>query len=219
MRFIGDPLGRSSTRRALPAHVDNLLTRQPRGADTLVNAGATREEPLQVGGTPGLVPHTSGFCGCGCTAKQAFRAQVFINVRPVNPIARSTHFPARSLFHGGVQEPGVPSERYDNCASACEVHSQGVLADVDVPHALSGIKRGSVHAISPTKGRGCLLLTGIPPEAPSGRSQGLCQRNWVQPELRRQIVTNRRGCGEVRSVHDCKNTCGTAPPSIWSARL
>ena len=56
----------------------------------------------------GLAPQTSWFGGGGRPAKQAFCAQVFVDVRPVNPLARSAYLPARSLFHDSVQESRIP---------------------------------------------------------------------------------------------------------------
>src|SRR5208282_6932695 len=110
-----------------------------------------RRDPLD---PPGLAAKTSGFRGGRRAAEQAFRAQVFIDLRPVNPIARSAYFPVRSLFHGSAQKPGIPRQGNDDCAPVREVHRQCVLSDMYVSYAFSGIKIGSVHAISPTSSNG-----------------------------------------------------------------
>src|ERR1039458_8185706 len=107
-----------------------------------------------------LVAKTSGFRGGRRAGVKAYRAQVFINVRPVNPIACSAYLPAGSLFHGSAQKAGIPCQRNDDCPPVCEVHRQCVLSDVYVSYPLSGIKMGSVHAISPTKDRDSLPQIG-----------------------------------------------------------
>src|ERR1035438_4277518 len=88
-----------------------------------------------------------------------------------------------------------------------------------VSYAFSGIKMGSVHAISPTKDCDSPRLAGGLAEAPPDRSQGL----WpAQPGPARTLPTDRRhphAHGEARSAHGCENTCGMAPPSVWLARL
>ena len=164
-----------------------------------------------------LAAKTSGFrCGRRA-AEQAFRAQVFINIRPVNPIACSAYFPARSLFHGCAQEPRIPCQGNDDGAAVREVHRQCVLSDVYVSYAFSGIKMGSVHTISPTEDCDSLPLAGGLAEAPPGRTQGF----WpAQPGPARTLPTDRRdprAHGEARLAHGCKNIFDRAPPSVWLA--
>jgi len=102
----------------------------------------------------GLAAKTSGFRGGRRAAEQAFRAQVFIDLGPVNPIACSAYFPVRSLFRGSAQKPGIPCQGNDDRAPVREVYRQCVLSDVYVSYAFSGIRMGSVHAISPTSSTG-----------------------------------------------------------------
>jgi len=155
-----------------------------------------------------LEAKTSGFCRGRRAAEQAFRAQVFIDVRPVNPIACSANFPARSLFHGSAQKPGIPRQGNDDCPPVREVHRQRVISHVYVSYAFSGIKMGSVHAISPTRDCDSLTPAGGLAEAPPDRCQGF----WpAQPGPTRTSPTDHRDPrehGEARWAHDCENTCG-----------
>jgi hypothetical protein len=156
-----------------------------------------------------LEAKTSGFCRGRRAAEQAFRAQVFIDVRPVNPIACSANFPARSLFHGSAQKPGIPRQGNDDCPPVREVHRQRVISHVYVSYAFSGIKMGSVHAISPTRDCDSLTPAGGLAEAPPDRCQGF----WpAQPGPTRTSPTDHRDPrehGEARWAHDCENTRGT----------
>jgi hypothetical protein len=69
-----------------------------------------------------LLLHVSRFRGGRSTAELAFRAQVLVNVGPVNAKSGSTNFPVRPLFDASVQKPGIPRERNDDRAAVCEVY-------------------------------------------------------------------------------------------------
>jgi hypothetical protein len=57
---------------------------------------------------------------CGVVVEpqqQAFRAQVLVDVRPVDAISTACNLPVVELFRSGVEELGVPGERHtDNSA-------------------------------------------------------------------------------------------------------
>ena len=44
--------------------------------------------------------------------EQAFSAQVFIDIRPVDAISSATNFPIRPLFGRGSGEAGIPDRRH-----------------------------------------------------------------------------------------------------------
>jgi hypothetical protein len=46
------------------------------------------------------------------SAEEAFRAQVFVRVRPVDAVTAAGDPPVLPLRFGGVEQPRVPDERY-----------------------------------------------------------------------------------------------------------
>ena len=147
---------------------------------------------------------------CRRPAEQAFRTQVFINLRPVNPVTRSAYFPVGSLFQCSVQEPWIPRKGNNDCAPIRKVDGKRILCDVHVSHTFSGIRKGSTHTISPIE-RFCSLppideLAGVPP----GRSPGFSP---AQRDSARTLPIDRLDLYEYaapRSAHGCRSTCGTA---------
>ncbi len=152
------------------------------------------------------------------TAEQAFGAQVFVNVRPVNSISSAADFPMRSLLLRRLKEPGIPRQgNYDGSAIG-KVHRQRVLGDMHVAHAFSGIRVETVHTISPSTDYDCRPLSDGHAGAPPGQTQGSSRG---RPDPARILLRRRRdphGHGAAQSVRGCESKFGKAPPSVWLAR-
>ncbi len=66
------------------------------------------------------------------TAQETFCAQIFINVRPMNPKTAATRLPIGSLLWCGMKKLGIPSQRHRYGASVNEVHPQDVIRAMNI---------------------------------------------------------------------------------------
>ena len=55
--------------------------------------------------------------------KQAFAAEVFIDLRPMDPVAGSRVHPMGTFFWCGVEKLGIPSQWATDGSPICEVDS------------------------------------------------------------------------------------------------
>src|SRR6266851_10285998 len=69
--------------------------------------------------------------GGGGAPQQALGAQILVDVRPVNAIAPTGHFPALALFGGCRQKPWIPSERHGYAAAIHQVNGQALIIDMN----------------------------------------------------------------------------------------
>jgi hypothetical protein len=67
---------------------------------------------------PSLAPHSSLFClnGRRRSAQQAFGADVFVDVWPMDAISAAGNFPISALLSGSMEQPWIPCERDRNPA-------------------------------------------------------------------------------------------------------
>src|SRR5437879_13917651 len=85
----------------------------------------------------------------GRSAQESLRAQIFIDIRPVDAITCAAEFPVPTLVWGGIEKPWIPDQGNNNRASVHEVDRQSVLSEVNVLDALSGLNVRTLHSISP----------------------------------------------------------------------
>jgi len=74
----------------------------------------------------------------GRAAQQAFCAEVFVYVGPVDSISAAGDLPTGTLRRGCVQEARVPCERHRDRASIHQVHRQRILGEPHVCHSFIG---------------------------------------------------------------------------------
>jgi hypothetical protein len=73
---------------------------------------------------------------CPGSAKQAFRAQVFIDIRPMDAVASACDFPILALSMRSVQKARIPHKRNTDHAPISQRYTQRVVAERNVEHAL-----------------------------------------------------------------------------------
>jgi len=70
-------------------------------------------------------------------AQQAFGAEVFIYVGPVDPISAAGDLPMGTLRDRGVQEARIPPERHRDRAPVHQTHGQRILGEPHVCHSFA----------------------------------------------------------------------------------
>jgi hypothetical protein len=80
------------------------------------------------------------------TSEKTFRAEVFVNVGPVDPIPGPDDLPVHPLGRGCLQEPRIPHEWNRDRAAVSQVHAQGVVREMNAPDRLARLKLRSSHS-------------------------------------------------------------------------
>ena len=87
--------------------------------------------------------------GCGRAAQQARRAEIFIDVRPMEAEACAADAPVCALGFRGVAEPWVPDEGDDDGSPVDQVYGESVGSEVNVLDSFSpGLISGPYMSIS-----------------------------------------------------------------------
>ena len=68
-------------------------------------------------------------------AKESFRTQVLVNVRPMDAEPRPREMPVLALSRRRGQETGIPGQRHRDPAAILQIHDQGVFGEADAFHA------------------------------------------------------------------------------------
>src|SRR4051812_29899898 len=84
-----------------------------------------------------------------CPPEQAFRAQVFVDVRPVNSVATTGNAPFLPFGRGSVEQPGIPGERNDNGTSIPKRHANGVPCEFHIDDAFVSRQCQNAHSRPP----------------------------------------------------------------------
>jgi hypothetical protein len=66
-------------------------------------------------------------------AEQAFRAQVLVNLGPMNAEATAGGAPVGALGRGGGEKARIPDKRHGDGTAVQEIDDKGVLGEPDVP--------------------------------------------------------------------------------------
>ena len=75
---------------------------------------------------------------CRRAPQQPLRAQVFVQLRPVDPVAGAGYLPVCALLGGGVKQARVPRERYGNRTAVRQVGAQRVFVSSHTDNPLTG---------------------------------------------------------------------------------
>ncbi len=98
-------------------------------------------------GFGGGLSNASGDTRRRCASQQAFCAEIFIHIWPVDPEPRPDDLPIPALLWRCIQEPRIPHERNCDRAPVCEVHTQRILREVDIAHRLARSRFRSSHSM------------------------------------------------------------------------
>ena len=82
------------------------------------------------GGRSELLP--CGLPWCRSAAQQTFRAQVFVNVGPMDAVAGAGDLPARQLLGRGIGKTRIPRERHGYGAPVHEIDTDRISIDSHV---------------------------------------------------------------------------------------
>jgi hypothetical protein len=153
----------------------------------------------------------SRMMGSGCPTEQAIRAQVLVEIGPMNSIATTAKRPVVTLRGGRVQQPRVPGERNGNRPTIGKIRAQRIFRQMNVEDAFPSLTIRSSHSRTPGD-----AVDGRRPSARLGTTHavkipGLPRR---RPDRARTSLCGRRDrCarGEARSAHDCRSRRDTVP--------
>jgi hypothetical protein len=85
----------------------------------------------------------------GGTAEEAFGAEVFVNIGPVDPETATSDLPILSLFTGRMQQLGVPGQGYGDSAAVGEEHNEVVFGKLYVADGFARFRFHDTHARLP----------------------------------------------------------------------
>src|SRR3954452_21647478 len=83
------------------------------------------------------------------TLQQAFSAQVFIDIGPVDTMAPTSDFPPLPLFRRSVEQARVPCQWDGDGAAVHEIDCQAVIINGNCLHTLVSFGRRNSHAMPP----------------------------------------------------------------------
>ena len=88
---------------------------------------------------------------CGCASQKPFRAQIFVQFRPMDSVSPGTDFPMHAGFRISREEPGKPGQRDGDRASVHQIHAQRILVCSDVFDAFIRFRCQNTHAMPPER--------------------------------------------------------------------
>lgn len=91
-----------------------------------------------------------GWLGCGRATQQARRAEIFVDVRPMEAEACAADPPVFALGFRGVEEPWVPDEGDDDGSPVDQVYGESIGSEVNVFDSLSRSNFRTVHSMPPS---------------------------------------------------------------------
>lgn len=94
---------------------------------------------------------------CGCASQKPFRAQIFVEFRPMDSESPGTDFPMLAGLWVSREEPGKPGQRNGDRASVHQIHAQRILAYPNVFDAFIGFRCQNTHAMPPERAVPSLL--------------------------------------------------------------
>jgi hypothetical protein len=144
--------------------------------------------------------------GCRSTPQEAFRAQIFVDVRPVNTVATAGHLPALPLLRHGAQQAGIPGKRHRYAAPIHQVYRQALVihvnpADPDVGRNLSQ----RTHAMPPSGQTGIAVPGEQPLPTHVAQNRRFARSPRAPAKFSRMPPPCPRGHVEVRWVRGCRN--------------
>ena len=105
--------------------------------------------PHQLPAGAGMLGRTSPARRCGSPTKQTFRAEVLVDVRPVDAKPGSRELPIVPLLRCCVEQPRKPGQWDRDRPAVGEVSAQRVVGNVDVPDSLARTRCRSTHSMPP----------------------------------------------------------------------
>jgi hypothetical protein len=92
--------------------------------------------PLKSEGRGNLPAADGGVRGRRAT-QEALRAEILVDVWPMNSVPATDKSPVRSLRCCRMQQPRIPNQRNGDRTAVNEVHAQRVIRQVDVSDSLA----------------------------------------------------------------------------------
>ena len=79
--------------------------------------------------------------------QQAFGAEVFIDVGPMDAVSTAGDFPVRALLRRCFGQPGIPRQGHGNTTAVHETDRQHILGYFDILYALISAQCQSNHKL------------------------------------------------------------------------
>ncbi len=106
--------------------------------------------------------------------QQTFRAEILVDIRPMNPVSAATKLPSVTLLLSGVQESRKPRQRHGDGPSAHKVGAQPISVASDRLNSIVSPARQSIHLMFPE-----VVCCGLEydTEAPGLEDRPACDRS------------------------------------------
>src|SRR5260370_26075445 len=88
-----------------------------------------------------------GTMRCRRPSQEAFGAQIFIQIRPVDAVSPARNFPIAKLFLRGVQKPWIPGKRHTDGPSILQLNAERVGSKTHVRYPPIALQPQNTHSM------------------------------------------------------------------------
>jgi len=143
--------------------------------------------------------------------QEALYADIFVQIRPVDPLTAPNEPPVRPLRWRPVCEAWEPGEGYRDRSAICKIHRQNVIAYAHVvSRCFPEFSQQSTHAMPPARKLPSLRPVSLSVEAPQGRNRGSTPGALVPARIWPQSLHAPHGRAQVRRDPPSRRRTGMA---------